>query len=197
MTEVFSRPEEHELAKNSLVATFDQGKTWRISFELNPGEKWPQKGNIFQLTTGDKGGTNSKVFGSRSPALFLKKGEGFSIFSSIGDNPNKQQSMGKKNLPPLEEWTPLVFEQREEAGGEFVFAFSQGGVEKFNVTNSDPREFPNMKVTSNQTPFGIELIEGNNLWAIAFMVNILRLGPGLTLKFFWNQGLRRRHFSPS
>ena len=59
--------------------------------------------------------------------------------------------MGKQNLPPLQEWTQLVFEQREEVGGEFVFAFSQGNAEMYNVSNSDPQEFPNMKVISNSS----------------------------------------------
>ena len=123
---------------------------------MNPGNNWPEAGaqNIFQLTTGEKGGKGS-VLGSRSPALFLAsgKGKGFSIISSIGGNPNQQQFMGKQSLPPLEEWTPLVFEQREEVGGKFVFAFSQGGTEKYTVPNNDPQEFPNMKVTSKKTPF--------------------------------------------
>ena len=145
---VFSKSEEHEIASKSLVATFDQAKTWRISFELNPGQKWPKAGtqNIFQLTTGSRK--------SRSPALFLPsdKERGFQIISNIDGDPSKQEFMGKQNLPPLQEWTKLVFEQREEVGGEFVFAFSQGGAEMYNVSNSDPKEFPNMKVTSNQTP---------------------------------------------
>ena len=147
-TPVFSKSEEHEIAANSLVTTFDQGKTWRISFELNPGKKWPKDRtqNIFQLTTGSKR--------SKSPALFLPadKEKGFQITSSIDGDPSNQKFMGKQNLPPLQEWTQLVFEQREEVGGEFVFAFSQGNAEMYNVSNSDPQEFPNMKVTSNQHP---------------------------------------------
>ena len=145
-TSVFEKPEEHEIARNSLVTTFDQGKSWNISFEFNPGNSWPKKRpkNIFQFTTGDEE--------SKSPALFLSKGKGFSIMSNINGDPSHKKVLSKQNLPPLDEWTQLVFEQREEAGGEFVFAFSQGGVEKYTVTNNDPQEFPNMKVTSNQHP---------------------------------------------
>ena len=177
LTEVFSKSEEHELAENSLVTTFDQGKSWKISFELNPGTEWPkqQTQNIFQLTTGDRG--------SRSPSLFLLsgKGKGWSIITNVNGNPNHKKILNKQDRPPLNEWTELVFEQREDAGGEFVFAFSQGGVEKYSVTNNDPQEFPNVKVTFNRTSaaplllFRIELIEGKILWAFLLVFNMANI----------------------
>ena len=149
---VVSKPEEREIAKDTLVATFDQGKTWRISFDFNPGPSWPKGGpvrNIFHFTTGGKGGQGS-AFGTRSPSLFLAKHRknGFQIMSAIDDDPNKQKFIGKNHLPPLNQWTPLVFEQREEVGGGFVFAFIQAGVEKYAVPNNDPKEFANMQVAT-------------------------------------------------
>merc|ERR1712012_1362636 len=42
--------------------------------------------------------------------------------------------------------TELVFEQREEAGGEYVFAFSQAGREVYSLQNDNPKEYTDLKV---------------------------------------------------
>ena len=137
-TEVFSKPEEHEIAKNSLVTTFDQKKTWRISFDFFPG-KYPATGvrSIFQLTQGE----SDKKFGTRSPALFLKNGKFYIINTYLS-----KEILPKNKRAPLNTWTQLVFEQREEPNGEFVFVFLKDGVEEHRTTNDDPREYTDMKV---------------------------------------------------
>ena len=137
-TEVFSKPEEHEIAKGSLVTAFDQKKTWRISFDFFPGN-YPAKGvrSIFQLTQGEA----DKKFGTRSPALFLKNGQFYIINTYLS-----KKTLPKNKRAPLNTWTELVFEQREEANGEYVFVFLKDGVEEHRTTNEDPREYTDMKV---------------------------------------------------
>ena len=126
--EEFSQSEESDIAQGALLTTYHQKKTWRISFELYP-TKWPTRGTqiIFQLTQGESGGK----FGTRSPAMFLQNG-GFLIFSTY-DGKKSQKKLPRADRPPLNQWTELVFEQREEAGGEYVFAFSQAGQEVYSL----------------------------------------------------------------
>lgn len=137
-TEVFSKPEEQKIAKNSFVTAFDQKKTWRISFDFFPG-KYPATKvySIFQLTQGE----SDKKFGTRSPALFLKSGK-FYIINTY----KSKMTLPKNKRAPLNTWTELVFEQREEANGEYVFVFLKDGVEEHRTTNDDPREYTDMKV---------------------------------------------------
>ena len=136
-TEVFSKPEEQKIAKNSFVTAFDQKKTWRISFDFFPG-KYPATKvySIFQLTQGE----SDKKFGTRSPALFLKSGKFYII------NTKSKMTLPKNKRAPLNTWTELVFEQREGANGEYVFVFLKDGVEEHRTTNDDPREYTDMKV---------------------------------------------------
>ena len=139
-TEVFSKPEEQELTKGSLITTFDQKKTWRISFEINPGS-YPNTGtySIFQATQGNNGGK----YGTRSPAVYLKNG-GLMMYATYSMNSRK--TFSKSTQPPLNQWTSLVFEQGEDSDGKFVFKFFQAGVEMYTFQNSNPKEYTGMKV---------------------------------------------------
>ena len=145
--EEFSQSEEHDIAQGALLTTYHQKKTWRISFEMYP-TSWPTKGthSIFQFTQGEIGGK----FGTRSPAMFLQKGA-FLIFSTY-DGKKSQKKLPRADRPPLNQWTELVFEQREEAGGEYVFAFSQAGQEVYSRQNDNPREYTDLKVAWTKEP---------------------------------------------
>ena len=139
-TQVFSKPEEQELTKGSLITSFDQKKTWRISFEINPG-KLPSTGtySIFQATQG----ANGNKYGTRSPAVYLKSG---GLMMYVTYSVNSRKTFSKKTRPPLNQWTSLVFEQGEEPDGKFVFKFYQAGVEMYTFQNSNPKEYTGMKV---------------------------------------------------
>ena len=139
-TQVFSKPEEQELKKGSLITTFDQKKTWRISFEINPG-RLPATGiySIFQATQGNSG----NKYGTRSPAVYLKNG-GLMMYATYSMNSRK--TFSKSTQPPLNQWTSLIFEQGEDSDGKFVFKFFQAGVEMFALQNSNPKEYTAMKV---------------------------------------------------
>ena len=142
--EEFSQSEEHDIAQGALLTTYHQKKTWRISFELYP-TKWPKEGtkSIFQLTQGESKGK----FGTRSPAMFLQKGA-FLILPTW----KSRKVLPRADRPPLNQWTELVFEQREEAGGEYVFAFSQAGQEVYSLQNDNPREYTDLKVAWTREP---------------------------------------------
>ena len=144
--EEFSQSEEHDIAQDALVTTYHQKKTWRITFELYP-TKWPTKGtqSIFQFTQGESKGK----FGTRSPAMFLQNGA-FLILSTYLRKSRKV--LPRADRPPLNQWTELVFEQREEAGGEYVFAFSQAGQEVYSLQNDNPREYTDLKVAWTREP---------------------------------------------
>ena len=147
-TQVFSKPEEQELTKGSLITTFEQKKTWRISFEINPG-RYPARGtySIFQATQGNSG----NKYGTRSPAVYLKNG-GLMLYVNYLIKSRKEFS--KSTQPPKNQWTSLVFEQREESDGKFVFKFFQAGVEMYTFQNSNPKEYTGMKVIARtQSPF--------------------------------------------
>ena len=147
-TQVFSKPEEQELTKGSLITSFDQKKTWRISFEINPGS-YPPTGtySIFQATQGNNGGK----YGTRSPAVYLKNG-GLMLYVNYLIKSRKEFS--KSTQPPKNQWTSLVFEQRKEPDGKFVFKFFQAGVEMYTFQNSNPKEYTGMKVIARtQSPF--------------------------------------------
>ena len=153
-TQVFSKPEEQELKKGSLITTFDQKKTWRISFEINPGS-YPATGtySIFQATQGNIGGK----YGTRSPAVYLKNG-GLMLYVNYLIKSRKEFS--KSTQPPKNQWTSLVFEQREESDGKFVFKFFQAGVEMYTFQNSNPKEYTGMKVIARtQSPFCLGCID--------------------------------------
>ena len=142
--EEFSQSEESDIAQGALLTTYHQKKTWRISFELYP-TKWPTRGyrSIFQLTQGERWGK----FGTRSPAMFLHDGA-FLIFPTY----DVETELPRADRPPLNQWTKLVFEQREEAGGEHVFSFSQAGQEVYSLQNDNPREYTDLKVAWAKEP---------------------------------------------
>ena len=79
--------------------------------------------------------------------MFLQKGA-FLILPSW----KSRKVLPRADRPPLNQWTELVFEQREEAGGEYVFAFSQAGQEVFSLQNDDPREYTDLKVAWTREP---------------------------------------------
>jgi len=54
-------------------------------------------------------------------------------------------TFSKSDQPPKNQWTSLVFEQREEPDGKFVFKFFQAGVEMYTFQNSNPKEYSGMK----------------------------------------------------
>ena len=81
--------------------------------------------------------------------MFLQKGA-FLIYSTYEKKSKKV--LPKADRPPLKQWTELVFEQREEAGGEYVFAFSQAGQEVYSLQNDDPREYTDLKVVWTREP---------------------------------------------
>ena len=146
-TQVFSKPEEQELTKGLLITAFDQKKTWRISFEIKPG-RLPATGiySIFQATQGNNGGK----YGTRSPAVYLKNG-GLMLYVNYLIKSRKEFS--KSTQPPKNQWTSLVFEQRKESDGKFVFKFFQAGVEMYTFQNSNPKEYTGMKVIAcTQSP---------------------------------------------
>ena len=64
-----------------------------------------------------------------------------------------RKEFSKSTQPPKNQWTSLVFEQREESDGKFVFKFFQAGVEMYTFQNSNPKEYTGMKVIARtQSP---------------------------------------------
>ena len=89
------------------------------------------------------GGNNAK-FGDRTPAIFLHKGLSMRIFSAVNDEHNF-----KFTTPddiPMNEWTRVEISQLRQPDGVYQLTIRIGGIIVLQKTNTDPKEFSDVKV---------------------------------------------------
>ena len=141
----FFLEEELEVSENNLLATISKlGSEWRVVFEFKPTnyingsfEGWT---NLLHLTIGGDIGRH----GDRTPAIFFHPDRGIYICSSVGqDDDYCFQSSPLR--PTLGIWTNIEIGQREN-GNRLSYYISVAGEEVHSVTNTQPREFADVKV---------------------------------------------------
>jgi len=141
---VFTAP--MKLEKSKLLATLPKwGKTYSVSFEVNPTEFQWRWQNVIHLTTG--GDNNGR--GSRIPNVNFRgtrpssSGARMQICSAINWSGNSCRYA--RSLVPKGQWTKVEISQQPE-GQYHRYKVVVGGQQVYSIVNTKAQEYENVKV---------------------------------------------------
>ena len=114
-----------------------------MSFEIKPTGTATGWANVLHVGLG---GDNS-VYGDRIPGIWMYgTSTAMHIGSAISGN---QNAVTTTNDIPQNVWTKVVIRQARQADGSYKFLIAVDDDLIKEVTNTDPREFTNVKVSQN------------------------------------------------
>jgi len=138
---VFHKYEKFEISKENQIGILQRlGLQFVITFDLSFNTVPANGGNnILHFTTGD----NYGAYGDRIPFLYYAKKQ-FLLSSAISGNGNNYKWIPYS--PKANTWYHMEISQLLKDNGEVVFEFKIDGTSYWSITNTDPREFTDVKM---------------------------------------------------
>lgn len=112
-----------------------------MSVEIKPTGTETGWNNVFRMGLGG----DISVYGDRNPAIWFD-GDSTKLHIASAVNGNKN-FVTNTNPIPLNEWTKVDISQTRQPDGSYKFTISVGGDTIREITNNDPREFKDIKVS--------------------------------------------------
>ena len=137
---VYSCINTKKLKKNKLLTTIPElGKEWEVSMQIKLTKYYTSSfHNIFHMTIG--GGAH---YGERTPGIWIDDSKQLYISSAVnGDNGYHY----KADSIPLNKYRIVKVQQTLTDGGKYMFAIFIDRKKVFNVVNTQPEAFKDVKV---------------------------------------------------
>ena len=147
---VFNKPEEHGLVKGTSLGTLCiLGKEWRLTHDFKPTEYLSRYTGGLQLTIGGNGG-----YGYRTPLIQPSTKTLGKMHISLAVNGEDNYKL-KADQPPVGAWSTIAVSQLLE-DGKYMCRIFIDGQEVDAVENSQPEEFPNVRVYASGPKFAAQ-----------------------------------------
>ena len=128
------------MSRNTYLGSKKISKVWSVQFDIKPKGIISGWTNIIHLTTGP----NCCGVGHRVPGIwFWSKTNKLHICSGVGNTGNK--CYNPKNPLPKNKFTTILIKQELE-GGKYMYSITIDGQKLYNIENTKPRVFTNVKI---------------------------------------------------
>ena len=112
-----------------------------MSVEIKPTGTETGWNNVFRMGLGG----DISVYGDRNPAIWFD-GDSTKLHIASAVNGNKNYATTSDPIPQ-NQWTKVEIYQTRQNDGSYKFMVSVGGDVIREITNTDPREFTDVKVS--------------------------------------------------
>ena len=142
MTPIYTKAEEHQLVKNTLMTTLDtMGKEWKITHDFKPtsfSSGWAA--SLRMVTPG--------VNGQYSLPTVWPSGHNGKMVVGIAVSGNKDYQTDI-DRPPVDAWTTIAISQTLE-GNKYMYRISIGGQEVHAKENTQPKVYQGAEVYASK-----------------------------------------------
>ena len=133
--------DKYAVTRNHLYETIPTlFKQWSLSLEIMLMGVIDNRSNILRIGLGG----NADEYGDRTPAIFLPSNSKVLRIDSAVNGDRKHST----NLPVIQinRWTKIEISQLRQPDDKYQFTIRMAGTIKYQIINTDPREFTDVKV---------------------------------------------------